>query len=58
MAKRKYTRYGEKPSAYQCTKRKCKWVGKDEDKLTDKKDNGWAELVCPNCGNNEFFGLL
>lgn len=61
MAKRKYARYGEKPIAYQCTNRKCKWEGKDEEKNSvELEDKFWAssELVCPKCGNNEFYGLI
>jgi hypothetical protein len=58
MAKIKYTRHGEKPQAYQCTNRKCKWQGKDDEKLTAKVNEIMDELVCPSCGKNEFFGLL
>lgn len=58
MGKRKYTRMGESPASYECTKRKCKWQGKDEEKATKFISNIQTELVCPNCGNAEFYGLL
>ena len=60
MAQRKYARFGEKEVAYECTKRKCKWQGMDEDKAQKRTDPEYLifELVCPNCGNNEFYGLL
>lgn len=56
--KRKYTKHGEKPISYECTKKKCRWQGTDKEKDTIKNSDGWSELVCPNCGNNEFYGLL
>ena len=60
MAKRKYTRSGETAVRYECTKRACKWQGKEEEKekAPSKVDKGWYDHVCPNCGNNEFYGLL
>jgi hypothetical protein len=58
MAKRKFTRHGEKPIGYRCTKQKCKWEGKEEEKTISDMPNGWKELTCPKCGNNEFYGLL
>lgn len=57
MAKRKYTRSGETPSSYQCTKKQCKWQGKGEEKSKKEKD-GWVVDICPKCGNDEFFGLI
>lgn len=60
MAKRKYTRFGETATQYECTKRKCKWQGTDEEKLNKRTDPVYQifTLVCPNCGNDEFYGLL
>ena len=62
MAKRKYTKSGEEPKAYECTTKKCKWKGTDEEKLK-KRTSKWGsryeqEYVCPICGNNTFYGLL
>ena len=57
-AKRKYARMGEKSVKNQCTNKKCKWQGKDEEKSTKRIDEYMTELVCPKCGNNEFYGLL
>lgn len=57
--KRKYTKSGERPSSYKCTNKKCKWEGAEEEKSEKYlREKGWIELVCPNCGNNEFFGLI
>jgi len=56
MAKRKYTRIGETAVAYKCTK--CKWIGKDYEKARRRVNEYWQDDVCPNCGNNSFFGLL
>ena len=58
MAKRKYTRMGEKPKGYECTKRSCKWQGLDSDKAFKKRDEDITDHVCPKCGNDEFYGLL
>lgn len=56
--KRKYARMGEDVERYQCTKPKCKWQGKDEDKARKQISDIQQEHVCPKCGNNEFYGLL
>lgn len=58
--KRKYARFNEDSNRYECTKRKCKWQGTDEEKNRIKTDPKYKiyELVCPKCGNNEFYGLL
>lgn len=56
--KRKYARWGEPSEKYECTKRKCKWQGKDEEKLRKKIDDYLTEHVCHKCGNNEFYRLL
>lgn len=59
MAKRKYTRSGEKPQGYQCTNTKCKWQGSENEKIEIVDDEpGWTQLGCPECGKTEFFGLL
>lgn len=57
MAKRKYTRSGETPKAYKCTNRKCGWEGTGDQRA--KKPKGeWLHSVCPECSNDEFYGLL
>jgi len=58
MAKRKYVISGETPVAYECTKRKCKWQGTDEEKSSRLVSSIEREYVCPKCGNPEFYGLL
>lgn len=58
MKKRKYTRWGEEPKRYECSKKKCQWQGLDEEKARKRIDNYLTEHVCPRCGNNEFYGLL
>ncbi len=58
MAKIKYTKMGETPSSYECTKRQCKWQGKGEEKSKKREEGGWMVDICPKCGNEEFFGLI
>ena len=58
MAKRKYTKWGETPTKYECTKRKCKWQGTDQEKNSKQTDKSYFELVCPSCENNEFYGFI
>lgn len=58
MARRKYTRFGEKSQGDECTNKNCKWQGLDKDKARRKIDDSMDEHVCPRCGNNEFYGLL
>lgn len=58
MAKRKYTRIGEKSVASQCSNKKCNWQGTDEQKIQCKEDEFFTVLKCPKCGNSEFYGLL
>ncbi|WP_268846774.1 hypothetical protein [Flavobacterium aestivum] len=58
MAKRKYTKRGENPKAYECSKKNCKWAGTDNEKELKEIEKGYKEMVCPKCGNNEFYGLL
>lgn len=57
-AKRKYARMGEKSVRNECTNRKCKWQGKDEEKAKKRIDEYVTEDICPKCGKNEFYGLL
>ncbi|MFT5760949.1 MAG: hypothetical protein ACI8WA_000050 [Polaribacter sp.] len=61
MAKRKFSRKGETPKAYQCCDQKCKWEGTDEEKVekeTRRHELKVFDLTCPECGNNDFYGLL
>lgn len=58
MAKRKYSRMGETPVAYECTKTKCKWQGTGDQKASKRFNAFTIEHICPVCGNNEFYGLL
>ena len=61
MAKRKFSRMGETPKAYQCCNQKCKWEGTDKEKVEkETRINGLKafDLTCPKCGCNEFYGLL
>lgn len=57
--KRKYARMSdENITNYECSKKKCKWQGTDEQKGRKEISYCESELVCPECGNNEFYGLL
>jgi len=58
MAKRKYTSHGEAAKRYECTNKKCKWQGKQEEWAERLIEPGHSENVCPKCSNNEFYGLL
>lgn len=58
MAKRKYCRFGDTPSKYECTNRKCKWQGTDKEKENKEIESSYWELICPKCGKNEFYGLI
>ena len=58
MAKRKYTKFREEPVAYECTNRKCKWQGLDEEKERKRVSNIVTKFVCPDCGKDEFYGLV
>ena len=58
MAQRKYARMGEKSDSYECTNRKCKWQGKDEQKVWKRLTKHEGELTCPKCGNSTFYCLL
>lgn len=55
---RKYARMHETAVAFECTKRSCKWQGLDTEKNLIPINAIQKEYVCPNCGNNEFYGLL
>lgn len=48
---------GETPSKFQCTNKKCKWEGTEDDKAK-KQHDGWLVSVCPECKNEEFYGLI
>lgn len=43
---------------YECSKKKCKWRGTMDEKNEKQIEPGYFEKACPNCGNNEFFGLI
>lgn len=58
MARRKYTRMGEVPAAFECTNAKCKWEGDEDGKDLKPINEHQKAHVCPNCGNDEFYGLL
>ena len=58
MAKRKYTRFGEEPAAYECSNKKCKWQGSDAEKIPVQFDDIETRLCCRKCHNDEFYGLL
>lgn len=58
MPKRKYTRRGDVAVAHECCNRKCKWQGFDKQKSLRKEPNGFSTHICPECGNDEFYGLL
>lgn len=43
---------------WECSKKKCKWVGTDEDKkLKGNSDNFSSTLVCPECECDSFYEL-
>ena len=61
MRERKYTRMNDVALAYECTNKKCKWQGLNTEwvqKHNDPEYPSSTESCCPNCGNNEFYGLL
>ncbi|KVV14834.1 hypothetical protein [Flavobacterium sp. TAB 87] len=59
MSKMRFVRYGEKPTAYQCTKKTCKWEGPfDQQVKVRKRRSCDSEYVCPKCGHNEFYGIV
>lgn len=55
---RKYCKMGDKPVRYECTKRKCKWQGTMDEKDEKIVSSIESVKVCPDCGNEEFYGLL
>lgn len=58
MPKRKYARLGENVSKYECTNKKCKWQGSMDETKQKRVDEIMKELICPKCGNNQFYGLM
>lgn len=58
MAKRKYTRMGEKPTKYECCNKKCKWQGTIEEQAEKETEPGSFIKVCPKCFKEDFYGLL
>ena len=58
MPRRKYTRGKEEPKGWECCNRKCKWQGQDEEKGERKIDSSHTILICPQCGKDDFYGLL
>jgi hypothetical protein len=56
--KRKYARRGEFSLKHECTNRKWKWQGSDDEKLRRRLNEYQEEHVCPDCGNTEFYRLL
>ncbi|ELY1992907.1 hypothetical protein SL054_002268 [Flavobacterium psychrophilum] len=56
--KRKYAKMRDEVKGYECCKKKCKWQGTDEQKGRKQISSYETEMVCPKCGNNEFYGLL
>ena len=58
MAKRKYARFGDTEVAYECTNKKCKWQGLDSEKAQRILDECQSVHICPECSNDEFYGLL
>lgn len=59
MGKKKYaTDFRDNIQRFECTQEKCGWVGKGEEKYHKRVNSIETELVCPECGNNEFYGLL
>lgn len=58
MAQRKYTRGTETPKGFECCKKKCKWQGTNSQKGLKQVSSYETQMVCPNCGNDEFYGLL
>ena len=48
----------EESTVHECTNRKCKWRGTNEEKLKKPADAIRTDLVCPDCGNDNFFRLL
>lgn len=56
--KRKYARFGDDTSGiYECTNRKCKWQGTEEEKSRRRDEIGFVH-TCPKCRNEEFYSLI
>lgn len=63
MAFRKYARSSdpkEENPTYECSKRRCKWQGKDSDKVRTKTDPEYPIFThtCPKCRNDVFYRIL
>lgn len=59
MTKRKYTVFGETAVAQECSNANCKWQGHWEEMDKALDDDGLCTVnVCPDCGNDEFYGLI
>jgi len=63
MAKKKYKTFSDpmpENPVYECSKRKCRWQGKDNEKseIPNPKYSGATTSACPKCNNNEFYILL
>ena len=41
---------------WECCKRKCKWIGTDDEKSLRDNNDGFSQThICPECGNDEFY---
>jgi len=63
MTKKKYKTFSDpmpENPVYQCSKKKCKWQGKSNEKieLPHPEYSEGTTLCCPKCHNNEFYILL
>lgn len=61
MARRKYARFRDEKSEYsECANQKCKWIGKDDEKLRvpDPQIEEMQLLVCPKCSKPVFRELV
>lgn len=49
----------KKLEKYQCCKRKCSWIGTEDEKseIPHKRIKGLCDLRCPKCGGFEFYLL-
>lgn len=60
MSKRKYTKFGETPKAYECASKRCDWQGSSNEwvKIPSIEFDGMTDSSCPKCGCIEFYGLV
>tara|TARA_R110000851_G_scaffold331164_1_gene504937 strand:+ start:234 stop:425 length:192 start_codon:yes stop_codon:yes gene_type:complete len=44
----------------QCAKKKCSWKGtpREQDRKPEKRWSRAFVLICPECGNDEFYDLM